>query len=146
MVTTTSAPIVGPLLGGYIGDNWWWTWIFFINLPVIAIVFFVVRSMVTPFETPVVRKPIDCIGVALLVVTVGAFQIMLGTGRENDWFASTWIITLAIIAAIGLVAFLIWELTEDRPIVEGRVFRHRGFIFATAASRWGSARISRRSY
>ncbi len=131
--TTTAAPIVGPILGGTISDNWTWPWIFFINLPVVAICIFLVRSMITRYETPIVKKPIDVIGLVLLVVFVGAFQIMLDTGRESDWFASVWIIMLAIIALLGFVAFLIWELTAENPIVDVRVFRHRGFTLATLA-------------
>lgn len=131
--TTTAAPIVGPILGGAISDNWTWPWIFFINLPVVAICIFLVRSMITRYETPIVKRPIDVVGLALLVLFVGAFQIMLDTGRENDWFSSSWIVGLAIVAAIGFVAFLIWELTAEDPIVDVRVFRHRGFAMATLA-------------
>lgn len=132
-MTTTAAPIFGPILGGLISDNWTWPWIFFINLPIVAICFFFVARLVTPFETTTVKRPIDYIGFVLLVIAVGAFQIMLDTGRENDWFGSSWIIALAVIAAIGFVAFVIWELTDANPIVDIRVFRHRGFTFSTLA-------------
>lgn len=132
-MTTTTAPIVGPILGGLISDNWSWPWIFFINLPVIALCFFAVSRMVTPFETKIARNPIDYVGLALLVLFVGSLQIMLDTGREHDWFSSTWIIGLAIVAAVGFVAFLIWELNEHNPIVDLRVFRHRGFVAGTLA-------------
>lgn len=132
-MTTTTAPIVGPILGGLISDNWTWPWIFFINLPVVALCFFGVSRLVTPFETKIARNPIDYIGLALLVLFVGALQIMLDTGREHEWFSSTWIVGLAIIAAIGFVAFLIWELNELNPIVDVRVFRHRGFVAGTLA-------------
>lgn len=132
-MTTTSAPIVGPILGGLISDNWSWPWIFFINLPVVVICILLVRSMITRYETPVSKTSIDIVGLILLVVFVGSFQIMLDTGRENDWFASSWIVGLAIVAFLGFIAFLIWEFTARHPIVDVRVFRHRGFAMATLA-------------
>ena len=132
-MTTTTAPILGPILGGLISDNWGWHWIFFINLPVVAICAFGVATLLTPFETQRVKLPIDVVGLILLVVSVGAFQIMLDTGREHDWFGSAWIVTLAIVAAISFAAFVIWELTDANPIVNLRIFRFRGFTFGTIA-------------
>jgi DHA2 family multidrug resistance protein len=132
-MTTTTAPILGPILGGTISDNWTWPWIFFINLPVVAICGFGVFSLLTPFETKRAKARIDVIGLILLVVSVGAFQIMLDTGREHDWFGSVWIIGLAVLAAISFAAFVIWELTDANPVVNLRIFRFRGFTFATMA-------------
>ncbi|WP_293881873.1 DHA2 family efflux MFS transporter permease subunit [Sphingomonas sp.] len=130
-MTTTSAPIVGPILGGLISDNWSWPWIFFINLPVVALCIFAVSRLIVPYETTVVKRRIDLGGLALLVLFVAAFQIMLDTGRENDWFGSPYIVVLAIVAVVGLAAFVIWELTTDDPIVDIRIFRHRGFTAGT---------------
>ncbi|MBE1528677.1 DHA2 family multidrug resistance protein [Sphingopyxis sp. OAS728] len=132
-MTTTTAPILGPILGGTISDNWTWPWIFFINLPVVAICAFGVFTLLTPFETKRAKARIDVIGLILLVVSVGAFQIMLDTGREHDWFGSTWIVGLAVVAAISFAAFVIWELTDANPVVNLRIFRFRGFSFATMA-------------
>jgi MFS transporter, DHA2 family, multidrug resistance protein len=132
-MTTTAAPIIGPILGGLISDNWSWPWIFFINLPVVALCIFFALRLISPFETKTVKMPIDIVGLILLVVWVGAFQIMLDTGRENDWFNSWWITILALIAGIGLIAFLLWELTDRHPVVDVKVFRHRGFTFPSFA-------------
>ena len=132
-MTTTTAPILGPILGGTISDNWTWPWIFFINLPVVAICAFGVSTLLTPFETKRAKARIDVIGLVLLVVSVGAFQIMLDTGREHDWFGSVWIVGLAVVAAICFAAFVIWELTDANPVVNLRIFRFRGFTFATMA-------------
>jgi DHA2 family multidrug resistance protein len=132
-MTTTTAPILGPILGGLISDNWTWPWIFFINLPIVAICAFGVFTLLSPFETKRAKARIDVIGLVLLVLSVGAFQIMLDTGREHDWFGATWIVGLAIVAAISFAAFVIWELTDANPVVNLRVFRFRGFSFATLA-------------
>lgn len=132
-MTTTAAPILGPILGGWISDNWSWPWIFFINLPVVAVCIFAVTQLVSRFETPVVKAPIDTVGLVLLIVFVGALQIMLDTGRDNDWFHSSWIISLALVSAIGFAAFLIWETTERNPVVDISVFRYRGFTAAVLA-------------
>ena len=132
-MTTTTAPILGPILGGTISDNWTWPWIFFINLPVVAICAFGVFTLLSPFETKREKARIDIVGLILLVVSVGAFQIMLDTGREHDWFGSVWIVGLAVVAAISFAAFVIWELTDANPVVNLRIFRFRGFSFATMA-------------
>ena len=129
-MTTVCAPIAGPILGGLISDNWTWHWIFFINLPIVALCTVIARTLLLRYETPVVRRPIDFVGLALLVVWVAAFQIMLDKGREEDWFASPMIGWLAVVAVVMFVAFLIWELTERHPIVDLSVFRHRGFTVA----------------
>jgi MFS transporter, DHA2 family, multidrug resistance protein len=126
-MTTLVAPILGPILGGWLCDAFSWPLIFFINVPIALIVAPLAWRMLRRYETPLERQPIDRVGLVLLIVFVGALQLMLDLGKEKDWFESTEIIALAVVAAIGFVAFLIWELTEPYPIVDLRVFRHRGF-------------------
>lgn len=130
-MTTTVAPIAGPILGGIISDNAGWQWIFFLNVPVAAIGAAGLLYLLRGRRETTARAPIDMVGLALLVVWVAALQIVLDEGRNRDWFAATEIRVLAVVAAIGFVAFLIWELTEKHPIVNLRVFRHRGFVVAS---------------
>jgi DHA2 family multidrug resistance protein len=132
-MTTLVAPVVGPVLGGWITDNIAWPWIFYINVPVgIAaglVTWFVYRRR----ETPTARVPIDRIGLVLLVLWVGALQILLDQGKDLDWFNSGQIVTLAVMALVGFTLFLIWELTEKHPIVDLSLFRRRNFWVSTLA-------------
>ncbi len=132
-MTTLVAPICGPILGGYISDNISWPWIFFINLPVGAICAFISWRALSNRETPTYVRPIDGVGFALLVVWVGALQIMLDTGKDVDWFASPVIVVETVIAAVGFVAWVIWELYEKHPIVDLSLFKTRNFALGTLA-------------
>ena len=129
-MTTVVAPIAGPILGGVLCDTAGWPWVFYINVPVAAACGFFAWRMLRSHETSTERRRVDFIGLALLVLFVGSLQIMLDKGRELDWFGSPVIVGLAVIAVVGFAAFLIWELTDDDPIVDLRVFRHRGFTGA----------------
>lgn len=132
-MTTVTAPIIGPILGGFISDNWSWHWVFFINIPIAILCAFAAFSLLVRVETPTEKVRIDRMGLILLMVWIGALQFMLDLGREHDWFASPLIVAMALCAGIGFVAFLIWELTDDDPIVDLRVFRHRGFSMSVLA-------------
>src|SRR3954469_18586109 len=110
-ITTLVAPICGPILGGYISDNFHWGWIFLINVPVGLAVTALTWINLKSRETPTRKLPIDAVGLGLLVVWVGSLQVMLDQGKDLDWFNSTEIVVLAIVTAIGFAAFLIWELT-----------------------------------
>src|SRR5579872_2611780 len=129
-MTTVVAPIAGPILGGTLCDTVGWPWVFFINVPVAAICGFFAWRMLSSQETKTQRLPVDVAGLGLLILFVGALQIMLDKGRELDWFSSPTIVALAVVAAIGFAAFLIWELTDKHPIVDLRIFRYPGFTSA----------------
>lgn len=129
-MTTLLAPIMGPIVGGYICDNYGWPFIFYINLPITLFCGFTAIAMLRPFETRLQKHKIDIVGLVLLVIWVAALQIMLDEGKHFDWFASNFITTLLIVAVIGFVTFIIWELGEEQPIVNIRVFRHKGFTIS----------------
>ena len=130
-MVTVVAPIVGPILGGWITDNFAWGWIFFINVPIgifcSAMIHFQLRAK--PETTR--RSRMDYMGLATLVVGVGLLQIVLDMGEDADWFDSTFITVSSIISVIAIVVFVIWELTDDDPIVDLRLFRHRNFTVGT---------------
>jgi len=130
-VTTLLAPICGPLLGGYISDNWHWGWIFLINVPVGVLAGLVCWNMLRARETPMRKLPIDTVGLGLLVIWAGSLQVVLDTGKNAGWWASPHILALTIVAAIGFAAFLIWELTEEHPIVDLSLFKNRNFALGT---------------
>jgi DHA2 family multidrug resistance protein len=129
-MTTVVGPVAGPLLGGQLVDGPGWPYIFFINIPVAVLRALVAWRFLASRETRTERNPIDFTGLGLLVLWIGAMQIMLDNGKDMDWFNSPFIVSLAIVAAIGFAAFVIWELTDRHPIVDIRVFRRRGFAAA----------------
>jgi DHA2 family multidrug resistance protein len=130
-MTVLVAPVAGPLLGGWITDNISWPWIFYINIPV-GIVAALVSWSIYHKRDPGPRKlPLDIVGLGLLVLWIGALQIMIDKGKELDWFGSTQIVVLAIVAVVGFAFFLAWELTEKNPIVDLRLFGRRNFAMGT---------------
>nr|WP_304518285.1 DHA2 family efflux MFS transporter permease subunit [Comamonas sp. Y33R10-2] len=126
-VTTLVAPVVGPLLGGWITDNISWPWIFYINVPVGLLSAVMTWSLYRSRETPTRKLPIDTVGLSLLVLWVAALQMMLDKGKELDWFASTEIIVFAVIAVVAFAVFVVWELTDAHPVVDLRLFKLRNF-------------------
>ncbi|MGE3689816.1 MAG: DHA2 family efflux MFS transporter permease subunit [Novosphingobium sp.] len=132
-MTVLMGPALGPNLGGFISDNFSWHWIFLINLPIVAVCVTMAFLFLRKAETPMVKLPIDTIGLALMFVWIGSLQLMLDLGRDRDWFGDPLIVALAIIAVVGLLVFLVWELTEEHPVVNLRIFRHTGFTFGVIA-------------
>ena len=132
-MTTLVAPVVGPLLGGWIADNFSWPWIFYINVPVGLLAAGLTLGVYRHRETPTRKLPIDRVGLALLVIWVGALQLMLDTGKEYDWFSSPLIVALGLVALIGFLVFVVWELTDAHPVVDLRLFAGRNFGFGVLA-------------
>ncbi|MEX8517806.1 MAG: DHA2 family efflux MFS transporter permease subunit [Leptothrix sp. (in: b-proteobacteria)] len=132
-VTTLVAPVAGPLLGGWITDNISWPWIFYINVPVGLLAAGLSWSIYHKRETPTRKLPIDVVGLTLLVLWVGSLQLMLDKGKELDWFHSSEIIVLALLAGVGFVVFVAWELTDQHPVVDLRLFGRRNFAFGAAS-------------
>ena len=126
-MTIVVAPICGPILGGWISDNIHWGWIFFINVPIGLAVVLISWKILEGRESRISHQPVNTVGLILLALGVGALQLMLDQGRELDWFNSTEIVVLTIIAAVGLIALIIWELTDDNPVVDVSLFKSRNF-------------------
>lgn len=136
-MTTVVGPIVGPIMGGWICDNLSWHWIFFINLPIGILCVFGVLKILKPAETTTEHVKVDVMGLSLLVIAVGALQLMLDLGHDHDWFSSQLILALAVIATFAFAVFVVWEATEKNPIVNIGVFRHRGFTIAVFTMGFG---------
>ena len=126
-MTIVVAPICGPILGGWISDNIHWGWIFFINVPIGLAVVLISWKILEGRESRISHQPVNTVGLILLALGIGALQLMLDQGRELDWFNSTEIVVLTIIAAVGLIALIIWELTDDNPVVDVSLFKSRNF-------------------
>jgi DHA2 family multidrug resistance protein len=126
-ITAVCAPAIGPTLGGWITDNYSWRWIFYINVPVGILAVLLVSQLVEdpPYLSDIKKRiaRFDYIGFGLLTVGVGALQIVLDKGQEDDWFGSSFITTLIVLAAAGLVSLIIWEWRHKEPIVDVHLFK-----------------------
>lgn len=129
------APILAPVLGGWLTTDYSWRWVFFINLPISIVGLFLVHLYV--FDPPYLRrttKGIDYWGLGMLATGIAALQVVLDKGQESDWFSSHFILTLAVIAVISLIAFVIWELLAHDPMVHLRLLKYRTFGAAVGLS------------
>jgi DHA2 family multidrug resistance protein len=129
------APAIGPTLGGWITDNFNWRWIFYINVPIGIVSLFLTHRLVEdpPYlikERAKGRPKIDYPGLALLVLGIGCLQVVLDKGQEKDWFSTTWVLVLFVVAIYTLVAWVVWEYHHPSPIVEIRLFKNRNFSTA----------------
>ena len=132
-MVTVVAPIAGPILGGLITDNYSWPWIFFINVPIGIFASMVVANQMKGRVEQTERPKVDYVGLVTLIIGVGALQIVLDKGNDEDWFNSPFIVVASLISAVALTVFLIWELTDKDPIVNLKLFRHRNFSAGTLA-------------
>src|SRR5579885_3156188 len=126
------APMLGPVLGGWLTDNYSWRWVFYINVPIGVIAILLTQAFV--FDPPYLRQErtgIDYWGIGLLVVGMGSLQIMLDKGQEEDWFSSHFIVTLAVLAVVGLGGLIIRELKARYPIIDLSIFKFRTYAIGT---------------
>jgi len=123
-----TAPILGPTIGGWLTENYSWRWVFYINLPVGLLSLAMIKLYIQdpPYLKRVSRR-IDGWGLGLLVLGMASFQIMLDQGQELDWFSSSRILALAVVAAVGLTAFVVREFLTPDPIVDFRLLRYRTY-------------------
>jgi DHA2 family multidrug resistance protein len=132
-MTTLIAPVAGPILGGWISDNISWPWIFYVNIPVGIAAALATFAIFRDRDSAIRKAPIDTVGLALLVIWVGSLQIMLDKGKDLDWFNSTTIVVLALVAVIAFAFFVVWEITAEHPVVDLSLFTLRNFTGGTIA-------------
>ena len=136
--TTVVAPVLGPIIGGWLTDNYHWRWVFYINIPFGIICAYAVYYIFGAPKPKSNDEPIDKVGLALLIVGISTLQIMLDKGSELDWFSSPLITTLAIVSFLSLGSLIIWELGEEYPVVNLRLFGNRNFLIAASCLGVGS--------
>ena len=126
------APMLGPVIGGWLTDNYSWRWVFYINIPIGVLAILLTQAFI--FDPPYLRRErtgIDYWGIGLLVVGMGSLQVMLDKGQEEDWFGSHLIVTLAVLTIIGLGGLVIRELRAEHPIIDLSIFRFRSYAIGT---------------
>ena len=133
-MAVVAAPVIGPTLGGYITDNYNWRWLFLINVPVALLSLFLSARVLEdpPFLAKLRKKivTVDYVGLALLAIGIGCLQVTLDKGEREDWFASPFIVTFGLIAAVTLVTAVIWEYHHPHPVLDIRLFKARNFSVA----------------
>ncbi|AEW44396.1 MFS transporter, DHA2 family, multidrug resistance protein B [Serratia symbiotica str. 'Cinara cedri'] len=133
-MTVIIAPIFGPIIGGYVSDNYHWSWIFFINIPFGIFVIIVILLTLHDRDTKITNIPLDAVGLILLIISIGSLQIILDHGKYLDWFNSIKIIALTVTTVGTLLSLIIWELKYDHPIVDFSLFKLRNFTIGCLCS------------
>jgi DHA2 family multidrug resistance protein len=136
-MTAVVGPVAGPILGGWITDNITWSWIFYINVPIGLMAAWASWVLLRDRETATRKQPIDRVGLALLIVGVACLQVMLDKGNVQGWFGSRQIVILGLIALVSLTVLVIWELTDEHPVVDLSLFGRRNFAVASIAMAFG---------
>ncbi|QHI95952.1 DHA2 family efflux MFS transporter permease subunit [Aristophania vespae] len=131
-IATVVGPVLGPMLGGWLTDNYNWRWIFFVNIPFGIFTIIAVASLLEdpPWEKAR-REKIDVIGIGLISLALGCIEIMTDRGEDDDWFGSSFIVTLAVIGVIAFIAAIYWLLKAKNPLVRLTVFKDRNFAIGT---------------
>lgn len=127
------APVLGPVMGGWVTDHYSWRWLFYMNLPIGLLAAWMIRRFV--FDPDYIRqaKPgrIDGVGFGLMTLWLGTLQTVLDKGQDADWFAAVWIRWFSLVSAAAFVGFVVWELRRHTPIADLRVFKNRNFAVGT---------------
>ncbi len=136
-MTVVIAPVLGPILGGWLTDNYSWPWIFYINVPVGIMAAVSTWFLLRKRESKMVYAPIDMIGLVLLVLGIGCLQFMLDNGNDKDWFSSPLILVLGLVALVSLVFLVVWELNAKYPVIDLSLFKQRNFTIGVIAMSLG---------
>ncbi len=137
-MTTIVAPVLGPIIGGWLTDNFVWRWVFYINIPFGLLCAYSVSKLMKGRDAAPVQMPVDKVGLILLTIGIGTLQILLDKGNELDWFSSGFIIAAALVSFLALGSFIIWELGEEHPVVDLRLFGIRNFLISALCLSIGS--------
>jgi DHA2 family multidrug resistance protein len=132
-MTNMAGPVAGPVLGGWLTDDYSWRWIFLVNAPFGLFVVVSTAALFRGRDTPSMKLPVDFIGLIFLAIAIGCLQITVDRGRILDWFSSPVICATSTLSALGFIFLVIWELGEKHPIVDLRLFKYRNFTMGTIA-------------